>query len=118
LDTKGLTEWERENEKEEFKNKYEEQVKKLNEMKREVSSRFASAAILNEQNQELSTTVDTQMFLANKQDTSEKKLDDKSYELEKAVKEKKFGKLTRTDYEWRPHPIVCMRFNVPNPYPE
>ena len=28
---------------------------------------------------------------------------------------KKYGKETRVEYEWRPHPTVCKRFNVPNP---
>lgn len=39
-------------------------------------------------------------------------------DVQKAVKEKKYGEATRTVYVWRPHPVVCKRFNVKNPFPE
>lgn len=34
-----------------------------------------------------------------------------------AVKQKKFGKLTREDEEWHPDRLLCKRFNIPDPYP-
>ena len=35
----------------------------------------------------------------------------------KAASMKMFGKLTRDNFEWHPHKILCKRFNIPNPYP-
>ncbi|XP_030232517.1 G patch domain-containing protein 1 isoform X1 [Gadus morhua] len=34
-----------------------------------------------------------------------------------AVKMKMFGKLTRDSLEWHPDPLLCKRFNLPDPYP-
>lgn len=31
---------------------------------------------------------------------------------------KNFGEKTRIKYEWHPAKELCVRFNVPNPYPE
>ena len=28
-----------------------------------------------------------------------------------------FGKLTRSEYEWHPHRVLCRRFNLPDPFP-
>lgn len=35
-----------------------------------------------------------------------------------AVKIKNFGEKTRLKYEWHPAKELCIRFNVPNPYPD
>ena len=39
-------------------------------------------------------------------------------EAAKAAEMKMYGQLTREEFEWHPHNLICKRFNVPNPYPE
>ncbi|VEN33912.1 unnamed protein product [Callosobruchus maculatus] len=38
-----------------------------------------------------------------------------SQQMQDAVKMKMFGPLTRTTSDWHPHPLLCERFNVPEP---
>ncbi len=121
VENKDLTEWEKEKEKEEFQNRYQQQIKKLEAMKSQ-GSRFVSTATLNEQNQEVESTKKdvptSSLILAGFKPVDQFEPEPDLTEMEKAAKEKKFGKLTRTEYEWRPHPVVCKRFNIPNPHPE
>ena len=35
-----------------------------------------------------------------------------------AAKRKHFGPLTRDSCVWKPDRLLCIRFNVPNPFPE
>jgi len=112
LDTKDLTEWEKEKEKEEFYKMYE-QSKKIEEIKKQSTSKFVSVSVLNEQNQEQEVDK-SKLEEKAKTEVVEEELTD----IERAAKQKNYGKLTRVEYEWRPHPVVCKRFNVPNPYPE
>lgn len=35
-----------------------------------------------------------------------------------AAKQKLFGQLTRKRSQWRPDRLLCIRFNVPNPFPK
>ena len=39
-------------------------------------------------------------------------------EAAKAAEMKMYGRLTREEFEWHPHNLICKRFNIPNPYPE
>ena len=112
LDTKDLTEWEKEKEKEEFYKMYE-QSKKIEEIKKQSTSKFVSVSVLNEQNQEQEVDK-SKLEEKAKTEVVEEELTD----IERAARQKNYGKLTRVEYEWRPHPVVCKRFNVPNPYPE
>ncbi len=113
MDTSNLTEWEKQKEKEEFHKMYEEQMKKIAAIRKDTTSKFVSTAILNENNQE-KEILKTSEIEQDKQFVDEEEHKD----YHQAAKEKKFGKLTRTQFEWRPHPTVCKRFNVPNPFPD
>ena len=113
-----MTEWEKEKERDEFQHRYQAQIKKLESMKKE-NLRFVSTATLNSENQEV--TLETRHYEPGqsfKPMSGVVEPEEVLTEMQKAAKEKKFGKLTRVEYEWRPHPIVCKRFNIPNPHPE
>ena len=99
VETSELTEWEKDHEKDEFFRTYQTQTKKIEEYKASMNAKFSSKNILME--------------------TSDNKIVETEIKIEDAPKEaeKKFGK-SRVEYEWRPHNIVCKRFNVPNPYPD
>jgi G patch domain-containing protein 1 len=117
-DTKDLTEWEREKEKEEFMQRYQENLRKYQENMKKVTSgsKFVSTSLLNENNQEIETDKkEIQMPVTTKDVFFESK---ELTEMEKAAADKKYGKLTRVEFEWRPHSVLCKRFNVPNPYPK
>lgn len=138
MDTKDLTEWERAKEKEEFEKKYNEHLRKLEAIKKD-SLKFVSLSKLTETNQEIETnrTMGTKEYEA-KTNTDENRPktaaplilstsiadvaieegEGEMTEMQKAAKEKKYGELTRTEFVWRPHPIVCKRCNVKNPFPE
>lgn len=103
VDTNDLTEWEKDHEKDEFLKTYQTQTKKIEEYKASMNSKFLSTAVLMKTN-------DNQII------ESEIKIEE--VKEKEASGEKKMGKATRVEYEWRPHNIVCKRFNVPNPYPE
>jgi len=89
LQPKTMTEWERERERVEF----EKAAALYKPMRTNMASRFVSAG----------TTNDI------KEDQSK---DEKS----KAAEMKMFGKLTRETAEWVPARILCVRFNVKNPF--
>lgn len=36
----------------------------------------------------------------------------------RAARRKQFGPLTRQRCQWKPDRLLCIRFNVPNPFPE
>lgn len=119
VDSKGMTESQKENEKIEFDEKYRENLRKIELLNQ--SSRFVSKATLNENNQEIEKPeepaqeikeIKNEPNFSNFYDKEEKT------DMHKAAVEKKYGKLTRTEYEWRPNPILCKRFNIPNPYKE
>ncbi|CAF0703112.1 unnamed protein product [Brachionus calyciflorus] len=118
VDSNGLTEWEKEKEKDEFENRYKENLKKIELLTK--NSRFVSKATLNENNQEIVKDLKDSEDLKKEDKTTitfSKVYDrEEPTEIHKAALEKKYGKLTRTEYEWRPNPTVCKRFNVPNPY--
>lgn len=90
-----------------------EQSKKIEEIKKQSTSKFVSVSVLNEQNQEQEVDK-SKLEEKAKTEVVEEELTD----IERAARQKNYGKLTRVEYEWRPHPVVCKRFNVPNPYPE
>jgi hypothetical protein len=112
VDTAGLTEWEKESEKEEFFATYEKSMRKIDLIKSE-SLKFVSTSLLNEQNVEmniekpLETTTSSVSAIVVVKPTSPSA---------KEETKKVYGKETRVEYEWRPHPTVCKRFNVPCPY--
>lgn len=92
---------------------YDEQMKKIAAIRKDSANKFVTTAILNENNQE------KEIEKTNKTEQEKPIVDEEEHkDYHQAAKEKKFGKLTRTQFEWRPHPIVCKRFNVPNPFPD
>ena len=108
MDTNDLTEWDKDKEREEFQRMYDDQVKKIEAVKNE-SLKFVSTSTLTETNEEkrnIETNKTTPDFVDYELNT----------DIHRAAKDRKYGKLTRVEYEWRPHPTVCKRFNVPNPY--
>ncbi len=108
-----MTEWEKEKEKEEFHRTYENHLKQVEQAKK-MTSKFVSTKVLTEQNEEIEIAKQPDNEIKN--DLKEE-IDEKLIDVHKAAREKKYGQMTRTEYEWRPHPTVCKRFNVPNPYP-
>ena len=95
----GLTEWEREREKEEF---------------------ARSAALY----RPLNSTMATRFTSAKQPDDHRivyeevpaQESSDSSYQTQ-AASMKMFGKLTRDSFEWHPENTLCKRFNILNPYP-
>lgn len=95
----GLTEWEREREKEEFI-RSAALYRPLNST---LASRFTTAKQTDD-----NRTVYEDVLAQQSSDTSGQV---------KAARMKMFGKLTRDVFEWHPNNIMCKRFNIPNPYP-
>ncbi|XP_077974839.1 G patch domain-containing protein 1-like isoform X2 [Styela clava] len=85
----NMTEWEREREKEEFT----KASRFFQPLSATMSSRFTSES--------------EELKYENEKEDSQKK----------AAKMKMFGLITRECVEWHPDPLLCKRFNVPNPYP-
>ena len=129
MDSKDLTEWEKTREKEEFERRYDEHLKKIESIKRDASKAFVSLSKLTETNQEVATAT-TSTETTTKKPTTDTEFtkphallesENSGVELnetQKAAKEKRYGEATRSEFVWRPHPIVCKRFNVKNPFPE
>ncbi|PFX18747.1 G patch domain-containing protein 1 [Stylophora pistillata] len=96
----GLTEWEREREREEF---------------------FRSASLYKPMNSTMAAR-----FTTAKQPDDHRVVYEEvpaqesadSSEQAQAASMKMFGKLTRDNFEWYPDNVLCKRFNIPNPYPE
>lgn len=109
LDTSDLTEWEKDKEKEEFTRTYGQQAMRITEVKNN-NLKFVSSKTLNERNEEVDTTL--------KQTAIEELKTKKFSPEEEAALNKNYGKMTRTEFDFKPHPTVCKRFNTPNPYPE
>uniref|UniRef100_UPI00358F16C2 G patch domain-containing protein 1 isoform X2 n=1 Tax=Myxine glutinosa TaxID=7769 RepID=UPI00358F16C2 len=93
----GLTEWEREREKEEFA----QAAAIFRPLHAAMAARFTSGSEGTEEDK-------VEVPIQEETDSSEKT---------NAAKLKMFGKLTREELEWHPDPLLCKRFNVPNPYP-
>jgi G patch domain-containing protein 1 len=118
VDTKDLTEWDRQKEKEEFEHRYEDHLRKLELVKKD-NLKFVSISRLNEENVEVETVDKKGDTLLNDEVEIKPVAEEVvANPLDKAVGEKKYGDATRTEVVWRPHPTVCKRFNVKNPYPE
>ncbi|XP_063439673.1 G patch domain-containing protein 1-like isoform X2 [Mytilus trossulus] len=92
-----MTEWEREREKEEFI-KAGKMYKPLAGM---IASRFTRAKF-----DDAVETVDVPAEEGGDKD-----------DTEKAAEMKMYGRLTRNEYKWYPHKLLCRKFNVPEPYP-
>lgn len=105
MNSRDLTEWEKDKEKDEFSRRYDEQIKRMDNAVLK-SNRFVSTALLTEQNQEVQKTIDV-----NQEPVTQK------LEIPE-IKTTEAPKMVRTEYVWRPHPVLCKRFNVPNPHPE
>ena len=114
MDSSHLTEWEREKEKETFVNTYDEQMRRINEAKTN-TLKFVSTKILNDRNEEIENPVHKEEAEISKELSETQK---PMTEEQRAASENKYGKLTRAEYEWKPNPTVCKRFNCPNPYPK
>ena len=99
LSFSGLTEWEREREKEEFA-RSAALYRPLNST---MAARFTTAKLPDDHR-----TVSEDVPAQQSSDTSDQT---------KAAKMKMFGKLTRDSFEWHPENTLCKRFNIPNPYP-
>ncbi|XP_012055492.1 PREDICTED: G patch domain-containing protein 1 homolog [Atta cephalotes] len=82
----SMTNWEREQEREEF-----EQATKLEQSNNYMADKFVHSA----------------------NDTTDRV--DPEKDVKEAVRLKMFGKLTRQRSEWKPTNIVCKRFNIPEP---
>jgi hypothetical protein len=117
LDTKNLTEWEKEKEKEEFQNKYQQKLKQIEQAKK-MNSKFVSTKVLTAENEEVEIEKKIEpSSSSNESNYKEEEINEKLLEAHTAAKQKKYGKLTRIEYEWRPHPTLCKRYNVPNLFP-
>lgn len=123
-----MTEWEKEKEKEDFERRYQEHLKKIESIKKD-TLKFVSLAKLTETNQEVITSELYQSPVKNTKIQSETEFikpwnliesesNTELTDLQRAAKERKYGEETRIEFLWRPHPVVCKRFNVKNPYPE
>lgn len=82
----SMTDWEREQEREEF-----EQAAKLKQSNNYMANKFVHS---------VDQTTDRT---------------DPEKDIKEAVRLKMFGKLTRQRSEWKPASIVCKRFNIPEP---
>ncbi|TGZ49885.1 G patch domain-containing protein 1 homolog [Temnothorax longispinosus] len=82
----SMTDWEREQEREEF-----EQATKLEQSNTYMADKFVHSA-----------------------DYTTDRMDPEK-DVKEAVRLKMFGKLTRQRSEWKPASIVCKRFNIPEP---
>lgn len=99
LSFSGLTEWEREREKEEFA-RSAALYRPLNST---MAARFTSAKQPDDHR-----IVYEEVPAQESSDSSDQA---------KAANMKMFGKLTRDSFEWHPENTLCKRFNIPNPYP-
>lgn len=99
LPCSGLTEWEREREKEEFA-RSAALYRPLNST---MAARFTSAK-----------QPDDHRIVY--EDVPAQESSDSSDQTQ-AASMKMFGKLTRDSFEWHPENTLCKRFNIPNPYP-
>lgn len=125
-----MTEWEKEKEKKDFERRYQDYLKKIESIKKD-TLQFVSFSKLTETNQEVITS---ELYQSPTIVTNTKKQSDSEFikpwnliesesnteltDLQRAAKERKYGEETRTVFLWRPHPVVCKRFNVKNPHPE
>ena len=109
LQPKDMTEWERNREQTEFDRAavlYHNSDNSLG--KKSIASFMSSRFVSAKSNEELDVGKDL---------SSSKKNDTISLtEAEKAAKLKCYGKLTREKVEWHPARLLCIRFNVKQPY--
>jgi len=99
LQPKTMTEWERERERVEF----ERAAHLYKPMNSAIASRFVSSGNINEDGALVESSSD--------KDGNEIDRDKKH-----AAQIKMFGKMTRETVEWVPARILCVRFNVKNPF--
>ncbi|XP_013775608.1 G patch domain-containing protein 1-like [Limulus polyphemus] len=92
----SMTEWEKQGEKEEF----QRAVMLYSSVTGSLNSRFVSS--VHQENNNVEEPVDREA-------TSDQA---------KAAEMKMFGNMTREKCEWHPHPFLCKRFNIPNPFPD
>ena len=95
----GLTEWEREREKEEFARS----AALYQPLNSTMAARFTSAKQPDDHR-----IVYEEVPAQESSDSSDQT---------QAASMKMFGKLTRDSFEWHPENTLCKRFNIPNPYP-
>ena len=95
----GLTEWEREREKEEFARS----AALYQPLNSTMAARFTSAKQPDDHR-----IVYEEVPAQESSDSSDQT---------QAASMKMFGKLTRDNFEWHPENTLCKRFNIPNPYP-
>jgi G patch domain-containing protein 1 len=114
VETRSLTEWEIQHEKDEFKKRYDLQTKQSEKFLKNMEKKFVSGEVLYKFND----VCEASQNIVDETVVDKKKLDKSQSEVEKAAEEKRFGLLTRVECTWIPHNIICKRFNVPNPYPE
>ena len=95
----GLTEWEREREKEEFARS----AALYTPLNSTMAARFTSAKQPDDHR-----IVYEEVPAQESSDSSDQT---------QAASMKMFGKLTRDSFEWHPENTLCKRFNIPNPYP-
>ncbi|RDD47285.1 G patch domain-containing protein 1 [Trichoplax sp. H2] len=100
-DDSKITEWEKEQEKEDFART----AKRFEVLGKAMAARFTSSRSYTCGDEEITTISDQ---------TEE---DSDSRDRAKAASMKLFGKLTRRSFEWHPDKLLCKRFNVADPFP-
>lgn len=111
-----LTEWEKEKEREEFARIYQQQCRNISQVKSN-NSKFVSSFTLNEKMEEVERVVESGLGVP-KAPVVHVPEARKLTEEEQAALGKKYGALTRSEFEFRPHPTLCKRFNIPDPHPK
>jgi hypothetical protein len=91
---------------------YQQQSKNISQVQAN-NSKFVSSRTLNERNEEVEV-VGLGLPKAPAAVVPEAR---KLTEEEEAAIAKNYGQLTRKEFEFRPHPTLCKRFNIPDPHP-
>lgn len=110
-----LTEWEKEKEREEFARIYQQQCRSISQVKSN-NSKFVSSFTLNEKMEEVER-VESGLGVPKAPEVHVPEAR-KLTEEEQAAHDRKYGALTRKEFEFRPHPTLCKRFNIPDPHPK
>nr|CAG4643013.1 EOG090X013U [Ilyocryptus agilis] len=111
LQPEGMTEWEVEREKEEF----ERSITLYRPMTTTMQNRFTSGGHVEENIQgglvaQVESLKSIEVPARVKSEPVEKD------PAKRAARRKQFGPLTRTSIQWIPDRLLCIRFNVPNPF--
>ena len=84
-----------------------------------MQNRFTSGGHVEENIQGgLVAQIEAASFLQSEQLPKIKKEPIEKDPVKRAAKRKQFGPLTRIREQWKPDRLLCIRFNVPNPFPE